>query len=49
MNAVFNRDLKNNYSWLPKGVAGKIINKTITGRCTLISSIFLMEIFYVWL
>ena len=40
MNVVFNRDLKTNYSWLPKGIAGKIINKNVSGRCTLIASIF---------
>ena len=39
-NEAFNRDLKSNYSWLPKGITSKIINKNTTGRCTLIASIF---------
>ena len=40
MNAAFNRDLKNNYSWLPIGVSSKIINNRIQGRWTIIASIF---------
>ena len=30
---VFNRDLKKQYSWLPKGITSPIINTIATGRC----------------
>ena len=40
MNEVFNRDLKNNYTWLPKGISSKVINIMTFGRCTLISAVF---------
>ena len=36
----FNRDLKNNYAWLPKGISSKVINIMTFGRCTLISAVF---------
>ena len=36
---VFNRDLKKQYSWLPKGITSPIINTIATGRCWMITSI----------
>ena len=39
-NEAFNRELKNDYSWLPIGLTSKIINKWTLGRWTLIASVF---------
>ena len=40
MNDLFKRDLKQYYSWLPKGTTNPIINTTVTGRCSMITRIF---------
>ena len=37
---VFNRDLKKQYSWLPKGITSPIINTIATGRCWMITAIW---------
>ena len=39
MNEYFNRDLKKQYSWLPRGATNSIINTVTTGRCSMISAI----------
>ena len=38
MNLVFNKDLKMNYSWLPKGFASSIINDVYIGSKSLITA-----------
>ena len=38
--AWFNRDLKKNYSWLPKGCTGSIINLNTKGFCSIIVALF---------
>ena len=37
----FNRSTRKNYSWLPMGSGGSIINSTVVNRCSLILSILL--------
>ena len=39
MNECFNRDLKRQYSWLPKGITSSIICTVATGRWSIISAI----------
>ena len=39
MSPRFNRSLKNNYSWLPRGITSQIINTTSTGFCSMIASL----------
>ena len=39
MNEYFNRDLKKQYSWLPRGATNSIIYTVTTGRCSMISEI----------
>ena len=46
MNEAFNIDLKNRYSWLPKGIGSKIINKWAQGRWILIASKFSVGRFF---
>ena len=36
MSLVFNRDLKIEYSWLPRGITSSIINQTYSGRNSMI-------------
>ena len=36
---LFQWDLKQNYSWLPRGVTNSILNITSTGRLTLIMAL----------
>ena len=48
--ASFNRSLKNNYSWMPKGITNSIINDTAKGRWSIIAAIcsngeYLIQIF----
>ena len=38
--SIFNRELKQNYSWLPKGKTGQIINNIFTGSWSLIAGIW---------
>ena len=40
MNQVFNRSLKNNYSWLPIGIPSSIININSKGRWSIIAAIW---------
>ena len=37
--SVFNRDLKQSYSWLPKGITSQIINTVATGRWSIIAAV----------
>ena len=37
MNLVFNKDLKMNYSWLPKGFASSVISDVYIGSKSLIT------------
>ena len=39
MNEYFNRDLKRQYSWLPKGITSFILCTVATGRWSIISAI----------
>ena len=39
MNDHFSRDLKRQYSWLPKGVTSSIIWNTLTGRWSMFTAI----------
>ena len=38
-NVLFNRAWKKNYSWLPIGVNGSIINLVTRGRCWIVSAV----------
>lgn len=40
MSQVFNRDLKNSYSWLPKNKTSNILNINASGRWSLITAIW---------
>ena len=42
---VFNRDLKQNYSWLPRGITSRIINIVATGRWFIIATVLNNEEF----
>ena len=39
MSVLFNRSLKSEYSWLPKGKTSSIINNFAKGRYSMISAI----------
>ena len=39
MSRHFNRSLKNQYSWLPKGFISSIVSIVATGRCSIISAV----------
>ena len=38
MSLVFKRDLKIEYSWLPRGITSSIINQTYSGRNSMIAA-----------
>ena len=40
-NLAFSRDLKQNYSWLPKGSISQVINLNISGTWSIIAGIWL--------
>ena len=39
MSRHFNRSLKNQYNWLPKGFTSSIVSIVVTGRCSIISAV----------
>ena len=47
MNQVFNKDLKMNYRWLPKGVTSSIINQVNIGNKNLIAA-YWSDGEYIW-
>ena len=50
MKLVFNHNLVNSYSWLPKGITSSIININSKGRCSVVAAIlsngeYILQIF----